>query len=143
MEDHFNSYFVLIDKLKNNHKIDLLNDASGVDTVLAHLTFKKFPQNVKNVLMQICDSHYPTFQKLIDKLPTAIERISKSKCTGVDEVICSNVTAKNYKPKNVKDKKPYCSLCDKEYHYSSECIKYSTIHDRINRLKELKKVFLL
>ena len=136
MEEHFNSYVVLIDKLKTSHKIDLLNVDTGVYTVLAHLTFKKFPQNIKNVLMQICESHFPTFQELIVKLPVAIERISKSKCTGAEEVTCSNVTAKSYKPKNVKDKKPYCSLCDKEYHYSSDCIKYSTIHDKINRLKE-------
>ena len=81
----------------------------------------------------------PSAPGLIVKLPVAIERISKSKCTGAEEVTCSNVTAKNYKPKNVKDKKPYCSLCDKEYHYSSECIKYATIHDRINHLKDLKK----
>ena len=104
MEEHFNSYVVLIDKLKTSHKIDLLNDATGVDTVLAHLTFKKFPQNVKNVLMQICETHYPTFQELIDKLPVAIERISKSECTGAEEVICSNVTAKNYKPKMLRIK---------------------------------------
>ena len=38
LEEHFNSYVVLIDKLKTNHKIDLLNDASGIDTVLTHLT---------------------------------------------------------------------------------------------------------
>merc|ERR1712240_433898 len=43
LEEHFNSYIVLI---------DLLNKDSGVDTVLAHLTLKKFPQIIKNVMMQ-------------------------------------------------------------------------------------------
>ena len=43
MEEHFNSYCVLIDKLKTSYQIDLLDADSGVDTVLAHLTFKKFP----------------------------------------------------------------------------------------------------
>ena len=47
MEEHFNSYCILIDKLKTSHKIDLLNVDTGVDTVLAHLTFKKFPQKYK------------------------------------------------------------------------------------------------
>ena len=47
MEEHFNSYVVVIDKIKTNHKIDLLNNDLGLDTVLVHLTFKKFPQNLK------------------------------------------------------------------------------------------------
>ena len=86
LEEHFDSYCVLIDKLKTSFKIDLLDADTGVDKVLAHLTFKKFPQNVKNVLMQICDNHYPTFNELIVKLPVAVERISKSKGADIDIV---------------------------------------------------------
>ena len=44
------------------------------------------PQNVKNVLMQICESHFPTFQELIVKLTVAIDRISKSKCAGAEDI---------------------------------------------------------
>ena len=89
--------------------------------------------------MQICNSHYPTFEELINNLPKAIERIQKSKCIGVEEVTCNNATTKSYKPKNVKDNKPYCSLCEKENHYSSECVRYPSIHERINRLRDLKR----
>ena len=47
MEENFNSYCILIDKLKTSHQIDLLNVNTGVDIVLAHLIIKKFPQNIK------------------------------------------------------------------------------------------------
>ena len=89
--------------------------------------------------MQICNSHYPTFEELINNLPKAIERIQNSKCIGVEEVTCNNATTKSYKPKNAKDNKPYCSLCEKENHYSSECVRYPSIHERINRLRDLKR----
>ena len=65
MEEHFNSYCVLIDKLKTSYQIDLLDADTGVGKVLAHLTFKNFPQNVENVLMHICESHFPTIPALI------------------------------------------------------------------------------
>ena len=120
MEEYFNSYIVLIDKLKTTHGIDLLNKDSGVDTVLAHLTFKKFPQIIKNVIMQIGNNHYPTFDELIKHLPTAIERIQKTKGLGGEEVTCGNTITNNYEPENVGDNKQYCALCETEHHCSCE-----------------------
>ena len=120
LEEQFNSFIVLIDKLKTTHGIDLLNKESGFDTVLAHLTFKKFPQIIKNVIMQIGNNHYPTFDELTKHLPTAIERIQKSKGIGGEEVTSINTITNNYEPENVGDNKQYCALCETEHHCSCE-----------------------
>ena len=61
LDESFNNYCLLIEKLKTSHGIDLLNDVAGSDTVMAHLAFKKLPQTLKNVLLILCSTHYPTF----------------------------------------------------------------------------------
>ena len=80
-DETFNNYSLLIDKLKTSHNIDLLDNDSGVHKIIAHLTFKKFPQQVKNVLLQLCSTHYPTFNELKLHIPTAVDRIKKQRMT--------------------------------------------------------------
>ena len=45
---------------------------------MAHLTFKKLPQALRNVLLILCSTHYPTFNELKHFIPKAIERINKT-----------------------------------------------------------------
>ena len=91
LDECFNNYCLLIDKLKTSHSIDLLNEVTGVDTVMAHLTFKKLPQTLKNVLSILSSTHYPTFKELKQFIPKAIERIQKSKSEEADSLSCTNV----------------------------------------------------
>ena len=63
-DETFNNYIILIEKLKSAHGIDLLTSNEGIDSVMAHLTFKKFPQNIKNVMLTLSSTHYPTFSEL-------------------------------------------------------------------------------
>ena len=139
-DEAFNNYCILIEKLLTSHDINLLDEETGVDSVMAHITFKKFPQTLKNVLLTLCTTHYPTFSELKQFIPKAVDRINKSNSDSTDVLTCNNV---NYNNKGAKpkfdDSKKYCLFCDKEYHYSSDCIKFPTFHDRINRLKELKR----
>ena len=104
---------------------------------MAHLTFKKFPQTLKNVLLTLCTTHYPTFKELIKFIPKAVDRINKSSGDGIDTLNCNSKTYNNKGVKPKSDK--YCLFCDKDNHYSSDCIKFPTFHDRINRLKEIKR----
>ena len=145
LDEAFNNYCLLIDKLLTSHKIDLLHEEAGVDDVLAHLTFKRLPQTVKNVLLTLCATHYPTFDELKKFIPIAVDRINKTNSEGADSVNCGAVT-NNFKGAKSKDskfddskKKMYCIFCDKDNHYSSDCFKFPNIHDRINRLKEAKR----
>ena len=78
MDETFNNFCLLVDKLNKSYNIDLLNEGTGVDQYLAHLTFKKLPINLKNVLLMLCDSHYPTFIELKTKIPIAVDRIRKT-----------------------------------------------------------------
>ena len=91
LDESFNNYCLLIDKLKTSHGIDLLNEVTRADTVMAHLTFKKLPQTLKNVLLILCSTHYPTFKELKQFIPKAIERIQKSKSDEADSLSCTNV----------------------------------------------------
>ena len=58
LDEAFNNYCLLIDKLLTSHNIDLLHEDAGLDSVLAHLTFKRLPQRVRNVLLTLCKTHY-------------------------------------------------------------------------------------
>ena len=111
LDEAFNNYCLLIDKLLTSHGIDLLHDAAGVDSVLAHLTFKKFPQTLKNVLLTLCSTHYPAFEELKQFIPTAVDRINKSNSEGTDVLNCNNVT-NNFKGAKAKfddsKSKNYC-----------------------------------
>ena len=78
-DETFNNYSLLIDKLKTSHNIDLLDNDTGVHKVIAHITFKKFPQQIKNILLQLCSTHYPTFNELKQHIPTAVDRIKKNR----------------------------------------------------------------
>ena len=82
---------MLIEKLKSSYNINLLDELAGTDTVLAHLTFKKLPQSLKNVLLELCSTHYPTFSELKQFIPKAIERIQRSKPEVSDSLSCTNV----------------------------------------------------
>ena len=64
LDEYFNNYCLLIEKLKSSYNINLLDELAGTDTVLAHLTFKKLLQSLKNVLLELCSTHYPTFSEL-------------------------------------------------------------------------------
>ena len=140
IEEAFNNYCLLIDKLLTSHDIDLLGDDSGVDCVLAHLTFKKFPQTLKNVLLTLCSTHYPTFEELKKLIPKAVDRINKTNSEGTDVLNCNSVT-NNSKGAKAKfdDSKKYCIFCEKDNHYSSDCVKFPNLHERINRLKEIQR----
>ena len=52
-DETFNNYILLIEKLSSSHRIDLLSSDEGIDCVMAHLTFKKFPQTIKNVILTL------------------------------------------------------------------------------------------
>ena len=91
LDESFNNYCLLIEKLKSSYGIDLLNDVAGSDTVMAHLTFKKLPQTLKNVLLILASTHYPTFRELKELIPKAIDRIQKTKSEVSDSLSCSNV----------------------------------------------------
>ena len=144
MEESFNNYCLIIDKLKTAHNIDLLESGRGFDTILAHLTFKRLPQSLKNKLLDLCSTHYPTFEELVKFIPTACDRILKSDSEGA--VGSCNVTSKsfsqnhNYNGKGQKDKNSnvYCVLCKKD-HYTSNCTVFSTVHDRIICLRNQKR----
>ena len=139
MDENFNNFCLLIDKLNKSYNIDLLNVGAGVDQYLAHLTFKKLPINLRNILLMLCDSHYPTFVELKNKIPIAIDRIRKTENMG-ENYNCNTISSGNSKGSNFSDNsKKFCILCEKDTHYSSNCLKYSTIHDRINRLKDTKR----
>ena len=91
LDEYFNNYCLLIEKLKSSYNINLLDELAGTDTVLAHLTFKKLPQSLKNVLLELCSTHYPTFSELKKFIPKAIERIQRSKPEVSDSLSCANV----------------------------------------------------
>ena len=145
LDEAFNNYCLLIDKLLTSHDIDLLHEDAGLDSVLAHLTFKKLPQTLKNVLLTLCATHYPTFEELRKFIPIAVDRINKTNSEGADILNCNTVTnnskgakANNSKFDDSKNKK-YCIFCEKDNHYSSDCVKFPNIHERINRLKEAQR----
>ena len=53
LDEAFNNYCLLIDKLRTSHGIDLLDDVTGSDTVMAHLTFKKITANPEECTIDI------------------------------------------------------------------------------------------
>ena len=89
IEENFNNYCLMIGKLKTAYGIDLVNEEAGVDKALAHLTFKKFPQIMRNELLRLCSTHYPTFKELVKFIPIAIDRIHKSNSEGDVGYSCS------------------------------------------------------
>ena len=46
---------------------------------------------LKNVLLELCSTHYPTFSELKKCIPKAIERIQRSKPEVSDSLSCANV----------------------------------------------------
>ena len=122
----------------SSHRIDLLNSDEGIDCVMAHLTFKKFPQSIKNVILTLSSTHYPTFIELKELVPKAVDRIIKTNSNST-EVFSCNIGFNNKGANSDFDNKKHCIFCEKEFHFSSDCFKFCTYHDRINRLRELKR----
>ena len=88
-DETFNNYIILIEKLKSAHEIDLLSSNEGTDSVMAHLTFKKFPQNIKNVMLTLSSTHYPTFSELKTFVPKTVERLIKTGSNSTDSLSCN------------------------------------------------------
>ena len=84
LSESFNSYDIAVKKLKNKYGIDLLNEYSGVNQVLAHITFNKFSSSVQNMMYTLTPTHYPTYEDIIEFLPTAIKRLKKLNENGGD-----------------------------------------------------------
>ena len=136
IDEAFSNFCILVEKLLTSHGINILDEEAGCDIVLAHLIFKKLPQSLRNVLLNLTSTHYPTFKELKDLIPKAVDRLSKYGGENTDVLNCNNVTFN----KGVKAKaNKYCLFCEMDNHFSSECSKFSTWHDRVNRLKDLKK----
>ena len=136
IDECFSNYCILIEKLLTSHNIDLLNEEAGMDTVLSHLTFKKLPQSLRNVILNLSTTHYPTFAELKVLIPKAVDRLRLQSGENNDVLNCNSVTLNKGVKQHVNK---YCLFCQKDNHFSSDCTKFSTFHDRVNKLKELKK----
>ena len=123
IDEAFSNYCILVEKLLTSHDIDLLHEEAGSNIVLAHLTFKKLPQALRNVLLNLASTHYPTFQELKDLIPKAVDRLRLSNYGGetTDVLNCNNVTFnKGVKAKTNK----YCLFCEKDNHFSSDAVNF-------------------
>ena len=140
-DENFNNYNILIDKLKTNYSIDLLDNDSGVHRVISHLTFKKFPNSIKNIMLQLCSTHYPTYEELKKYVPIAVDRIKKFQNSENDpcNLTCNVSSTKPNNTGNNQDIKQSCYLCGKDNHFTSYCMKFSTYDDRVNQLKKLNR----
>ena len=116
----------MIEKFKSTHEIDLLSSNEGTDSVMAHLTFKKFPQNIKNVMLTLSSTHYPTFSELKTFVPKTVERLIKTGSNSTDSLSCNvGLNNKGAKPTYDNSNK-YCLFCKEDNHFSSDCLKFST-----------------
>ena len=95
LDEAFNNYCLLIDKLLTSYDIDLLHAEAGLDQVLAHLTFKRLPQSVRNVLLTLCETHFPTFDESKKYIPFAVDRIHETNSDEADSLSCNAVATDN------------------------------------------------
>ena len=90
-------------------------------------------------MLTLSSTHYPTFSELKTFVPKTVERLIKTGSNSTDSLSCNvGLNNKGAKPTYDNSNK-YCLFCKEDNHFSSDCLKFSTYHDRINRLREFKR----
>ena len=94
--ESFIKYRALIEKLKVNYKIDLLNESANMHLLMAHMTMKKFSSQVQNMFYLVTNENYPTFKQIEEKLNILCIRLMKTQVSKKDDKTVCFSTQFNY-----------------------------------------------
>ena len=83
--ERFNKYCALIERLKVNYKIDLLNESANMYLLMAHMTMKKFSSQVRNMFYLITNENNPIFKQIGNKLNILCIRLMKTQVSKKDD----------------------------------------------------------